>query len=205
MMYSIEQLTDKVNQALDALAYNNKVENLYLPIKYTLDNGGKRIRPVLMMMAYNMYRDDVERILPNALAMEVYHNFTLLHDDVMDKAMMRRGKPCVHVKWDENTAILSGDTMLAMAYQLMTENAAFIKEALAAEVTAYPGGQGGRFLCFEPLTMCPYDKRPIVKDMLTGEELVWLNHYHATVREILMPRLQDNRDREWLRSATSPL
>ena len=69
--------------------------------------------------------------------MEVYHNFTLLHDDVMDKAMMRRGKPCVHVKWDENTAILSGDTMLAMAYQLMTENAAFIKEALAAEVTAY--------------------------------------------------------------------
>ena len=90
-----------------------------------------------MMMAYNMYRDDVERILPNALAMEVYHNFTLLHDDVMDKAMMRRGKPCVHVKWDENTAILSGDTMLAMAYQLMTENAAFIKEALAAEVTAY--------------------------------------------------------------------
>ena len=137
MMYSIEQLTDKVNQALDALAYNNKVENLYLPIKYTLDNGGKRIRPVLMMMAYNMYRDDVERILPNALAMEVYHNFTLLHDDVMDKAMMRRGKPCVHVKWDENTAILSGDTMLAMAYQLMTENAAFIKEALAAEVTAY--------------------------------------------------------------------
>lgn len=137
MIYSIEQLTDKVNQALDALAYNYKVENLYLPIKYTLDNGGKRIRPVLMMMAYNMYRDDVERILPNALAMEVYHNFTLLHDDVMDKAMMRRGKPCVHVKWDENTAILSGDTMLAMAYQLMTENAAFIQQTSPDEVTAY--------------------------------------------------------------------
>jgi len=74
---------------------------------------------VLMLMAYELYRDDVERILPTALGLEMYHNYTLLHDDVMDKADLRRGKPTVHKVWDENTAILSGDTMLVLAYQLM--------------------------------------------------------------------------------------
>lgn len=121
-MHSQQELTNIVNEALQQIKMNPEVDHLYQPIRYAIDNGGKRIRPVLMLMAYNLYRDDVSRIINNALAMEVYHNFTLLHDDVMDKAERRRGMPCVHVKWDENTAILSGDTMLAMAYRLMTEN-----------------------------------------------------------------------------------
>jgi geranylgeranyl diphosphate synthase type II len=77
--------------------------------------GGKRIRPVMMLMAYNMYRDDVDKILDPALALEIYHNFTLLHDDLMDNADVRRGKPTVHKRWDANTAILSGDVMLSLA------------------------------------------------------------------------------------------
>lgn len=127
-MHSQQELTKIVNDALQQIKMNPNVDRLYQPIRYAIDNGGKRIRPVLMLMAYNLYRDDISRIINNALAMEVYHNFTLLHDDVMDKAEMRRGKPCVHVKWDENTAILSGDTMLAMAYRLMSENDDFFNE-----------------------------------------------------------------------------
>lgn len=125
-MLSQQEITQLINEALASIQMNPQVDRLYEPIRYAIKNGGKRIRPLLMMMAYNLYRDDVRRILNSALAMEVYHNFTLLHDDVMDKAQMRRGMPCVHVKWDENTAILSGDTMLALAYRLMTENHAYI-------------------------------------------------------------------------------
>ena len=81
--------------------------------------GGKRIRPVLMMMAYNLYRDDVDSILSQAAAIETYHNYTLMHDDLMDNADIRRGKPTVHKKWGANTAILSGDAMQVVAYKLM--------------------------------------------------------------------------------------
>ena len=108
-----------VNRALAALPFDRKPEGLYAPVKYELSLGGKRIRPVLMLMAYELYRDDVESILPTALGLEMYHNYTLLHDDVMDRAEMRRGKPTVHKVWNENTAILSGDAMLVLAYQLM--------------------------------------------------------------------------------------
>lgn len=133
-MFSQQELTLLVNDALAKVNMNKRVARLYEPIRYAIDNGGKRIRPVLMLMAYNLFRDDIQRIIDNALAMEVYHNFTLLHDDVMDKAEMRRGKKCVHVKWDENTAILSGDTMLAMAYRLMTENqSSFIENGCMLE------------------------------------------------------------------------
>ena len=124
-MYTQQQITQIINEALLRIQSNPNVDRLYEPIRYAIENGGKRIRPLLMIMAYNLFRDDIHRIIDNAIAMEVYHNFTLLHDDVMDKAVMRRGKPCVHVKWDENTAILSGDTMLALAYRLMTENTVF--------------------------------------------------------------------------------
>ena len=96
-------------------------KGLYEPIAYELSLGGKRIRPVLMLMAYNIYKEDVETILPQAAGLETYHNHTLLHDDVMDKADMRRNKPTVHNVWNENTAILSGDAMLILAYRLMTE------------------------------------------------------------------------------------
>ena len=83
--------------------------------------GGKRIRPLLVLMAYNIYKEEVDAILPSAVAIETYHNYTLLHDDLMDKADLRRGNLTVHKKWDENTAILSGDTMLVLAYKLMTQ------------------------------------------------------------------------------------
>ncbi len=124
-MYTQQEITQIINEALRQMHTNPNVDRLYQPVRYAIANGGKRIRPILMIMAYNLFRDDIHRIIDNAIAMEVYHNFTLLHDDVMDKAEMRRGKPCVHVKWDENTAILSGDTMLTLAYRLMTENTAF--------------------------------------------------------------------------------
>ena len=103
------------------MPYARPPQGLYEPIAYELSLGGKRIRPVLMLMAYNLYKEDVESILPQAAGLETYHNHTLLHDDLMDKADMRRNKPTVHRKWDENTAILSGDAMLILAYRLMAQ------------------------------------------------------------------------------------
>lgn len=120
-MYTTEQLISKVNHAIEHLALPSQPAQLYEPIRYTLAMGGKRIRPVLMLMAYNLYKEDVDSIMQQAVALETYHNFTLLHDDLMDHAEMRRGIPCVHLKWDENTAILSGDAMLILAYQLFTQ------------------------------------------------------------------------------------
>lgn len=120
-MYSSEEILAMVNQGLDALHLERQPFGLYKPIRYVLSIGGKRIRPVLMLLAYNMYKDDLQRALPAAVAVETYHNYTLLHDDVMDRAEVRRGKPCVHKVWNENTAILSGDSMLVMAYQLVAQ------------------------------------------------------------------------------------
>ncbi len=121
-MYTSEEILEKINQGLAGLNLEGRPFGLYQPIRYVLSMGGKRLRPVLMLMAYNMYRDEVDSVLPVALGLEVYHNYTLLHDDVMDRAEVRRGKPCVHVVWDENTAILSGDTMLVLAYRLIAES-----------------------------------------------------------------------------------
>ncbi|MBR4336910.1 MAG: polyprenyl synthetase family protein [Bacteroidaceae bacterium] len=119
-MFSPQQLLQKVNAHLDSLGYLHKPENLYQPVRYVLSMGGKRLRPVLMLMAYNLYRTDVDVILDPACAIEMYHNFTLLHDDLMDRADMRRGKPTVHRRWNDNTAILSGDAMLSLAMNYMT-------------------------------------------------------------------------------------
>ena len=120
-MYTITQLTQIINTAVERIQYNTEPKHLYDPIRYILSIGGKRIRPLLMLMGYNLYQDDVDAILNNALALETYHNFTLLHDDLMDKSDMRRGNPTVHKKWNENAAILSGDTMLIIAYQLFNQ------------------------------------------------------------------------------------
>lgn len=121
MTYSAQQLLGKVNAYLKQMPYSRPPKGLYEPIAYELDLGGKRVRPVLMLMGYNLYREDVDTILPQAAGLETYHNHTLLHDDVMDHADMRRGKPTVHNVWDENTAILSGDAMLILAYRLMAQ------------------------------------------------------------------------------------
>ena len=120
-MYTSNQLLEKVNQALDHLAYDRQPQGLYAPIKYELSLGGKRLRPVLMLLTYNMYKEDVENIMMQALGLEIYHNFTLLHDDVMDRADVRRGKPCVHKVWNDNTAILSGDTMIVDSFIRMQQ------------------------------------------------------------------------------------
>ena len=117
-LLTIDQLIETVNTALPTIEFPATPERLYSPIRYALSAGGKRIRPVLMLMAYNLYRDQPADILRQALALETYHNFTLLHDDLIDKSDLRRGQPTVHKKWDENTAILSGDTMLVFAYRL---------------------------------------------------------------------------------------
>ena len=120
-MYSSEKILAMVNQGLADLHLERQPFGLYEPIRYVLSMGGKRIRPVLLLMAYNMYKEDVQSALPTAVGIETYHNYTLLHDDVMDRAEVRRGKPCVHKVWNENTAILSGDSMLVMAYQLVAQ------------------------------------------------------------------------------------
>ena len=119
--YTAPQLLDQINAYLEQMPYSRPPKGLYEPIAYELSLGGKRVRPVLMLMAYNIYKEDVERILPQAAGLETYHNHTLLHDDVMDKADMRRNKPTVHNVWNDNTAILSGDAMLILAYRLMAE------------------------------------------------------------------------------------
>lgn len=108
-----------INKEIQNLDWEREPYGLYDPIEYTLAAGGKRVRPQLAMIASQMFGGKDEDVLPAALALEVFHNFTLLHDDVMDKADVRRGRPTVHVKWDENTAILSGDQMMIEAYKLL--------------------------------------------------------------------------------------
>lgn len=112
---------DLITSYIDNLPYDRQPSSLYDPIKYVLSLGGKRIRPMLMLMSYSLFKDDAASILPQAVALETYHNFTLLHDDLMDNADVRRGMPTVHRKWDANTAILSGDTMLILAFQRMQQ------------------------------------------------------------------------------------
>lgn len=109
-----------INKEILNLDWKREPYGLYEPIEYTLAAGGKRVRPQLAMIANQMFGGNDEDVLPAALALEVFHNFTLLHDDVMDKADVRRGRPTVHVKWNENTAILSGDQMLIEAYKLLS-------------------------------------------------------------------------------------
>ena len=132
MLQSFSQLLEKVNAHIDTLDYAHEPMHLYEPVKYILSLGGKRIRPAMMLMAYNMYRDNVEAILDPALALEMYHNFTLLHDDLMDNADMRRGNPTVHKRWNANTAILSGDVMISLADVYMSRvDDAYFREVMA--------------------------------------------------------------------------
>ncbi len=115
------ELLTRVNQFIDHLPYERKPSELYAPVKYVLSMGGKRIRPVLMLLGYGLYGEDYEQVLMPACGIETYHNYTLLHDDLMDHAEMRRGKPTVHCKWNANAAILSGDSMLVLAYERIAQ------------------------------------------------------------------------------------
>ena len=120
-MKSSNDILQLVNDYLDHLPYDRKPLSLYEPVRYVLSLGGKRIRPVLMLLSYNMFKDDPESILSSACALETYHNYTLVHDDLMDNADLRRGHETVHRRWDANTAILSGDSMLVLAYERMQQ------------------------------------------------------------------------------------
>ena len=120
-MKTSNEILKLVNDFLAQLPYERKPKSLYEPVEYVLSIGGKRIRPVLTLMGYNLWKEDPERILMPAVGLETYHNYTLLHDDLMDNADMRRGHETVHRRWDANKAILSGDSMLVLAYQRMQQ------------------------------------------------------------------------------------
>ena len=120
-MMNSNEILKLINDYLAHIRYDRKPEGLYEPIKYVLSLGGKRIRPTLMLLAYNMFKDDPQSILPSACALETYHNYTLLHDDLMDNADLRRGHMTVHKRWNANTAILSGDSMLVLAFEQMAQ------------------------------------------------------------------------------------
>lgn len=119
-MYSWNEIRNQVNEFIDNLKFEREPLQLYLPVRYTISQSGKRVRPVLFLMAYNMYKDDLTEALYPAVALETYHNYTLIHDDVMDDAALRRGKPSVYAKWGQTAAILSGDSMLVLAYEFLS-------------------------------------------------------------------------------------
>lgn len=120
-MKTFNEISEIISSELEKMSWSKEPLGLYEPIGYVLAMGGKRVRPALTIMACNLFTDNIQPSILPALGIEVFHNFTLLHDDIMDRADVRRGKPTVHKKWDDNTAILSGDVMQIAAYQLIAE------------------------------------------------------------------------------------
>jgi len=120
-MFTIPQLQTLISEKISSLDFDGEPKKLYEPIEYTLASGGKRIRPALVLAACNLFSDTIDAALPAALAFEVFHNFTLLHDDIMDNSPIRRNKETVHKKWNKNIAVLSGDAMMIKAYDLLSD------------------------------------------------------------------------------------
>ncbi|WP_280743473.1 MULTISPECIES: polyprenyl synthetase family protein [unclassified Parabacteroides] len=130
-MLSFNEILQRIEHEVSQLQFNYPPHSLYTPIEYILSLGGKRIRPALTLIGCNIYSDSIENAIAPALSLEIFHNFTLLHDDLMDEADKRRKKPTVHKVWNENTAILSGDAMLIVAYKTIAEsNPAYLKQLL---------------------------------------------------------------------------
>jgi len=130
-MLSFEYILQTIESAVSRLRFDDSPQSLFDPIVDTLSEGGKRLRPAFVLMACNLYRNEVQIAMNSALGIEMFHNFTLLHDDLMDEAKKRRNRPTVHVKWDRNTAVLSGDAMLIAAYRLIGQTpTAFLKPVL---------------------------------------------------------------------------
>ena len=144
---SSNEILQMVNGFLASLSYDRQPASLYDPVKYVLSLGGKRIRPVLMLLGYNMWHEHPEEILMPAIGLETYHNYTLLHDDLMDNADMRRGHETVHRRWNANKAILSGDSMLVLAYQRVAQvSADKLRDVLDLfTVTALEIGEGQEY------------------------------------------------------------
>ncbi len=120
-MHSMKSLHHRIDEAFSAASFNHHPLQLYQPIAYTLDLSGKRLRPLLALMSCDLFGGEIENAVYPAMGVEIFHNFTLLHDDIMDNAPLRRGNATVHQKWDVNTAILSGDTMFVMAYEYVAK------------------------------------------------------------------------------------
>lgn len=120
-MYTLEELKSIVNKAITNISYETDTERLYEPVKYILSLGGKRLRPVMTLMACNLFSDIIDHAIKPAIGMEVFHNFTLVHDDIMDNSALRRGSETVHIKYGENQAILSGDVMVFVANDLIAQ------------------------------------------------------------------------------------
>ncbi|MCH6236191.1 polyprenyl synthetase family protein [Cognataquiflexum rubidum] len=118
---SVDKILQDLEKHIQRHSYGQSPQELYEPISYIMSLGGKRIRPLLTLMAYSLYKSDYQNIMNPASAVEVFHNFTLMHDDIMDDAPLRRGKATVHEKWNANTAILSGDVMLVKAYDMLLD------------------------------------------------------------------------------------
>jgi len=118
-MLTLEEYQNIIKEKIDSQVFNDKPAELYDPIDYTLKLGGKRLRPTLTILACDIFDGNINEAINAALGLETFHNFTLLHDDIMDKAPIRRGKPTVYKKWDANRAILSGDTMMVLAYDYL--------------------------------------------------------------------------------------
>lgn len=129
-MTNSKELLDKFNKELQNINFGKTPSKLYDPIYYALSVGGKRLRPTLCLMASELYGGKYEDTINAAIGVELFHNFTLLHDDMMDKAEMRRGKPVVHVKWTENIALLSGDAMSVIAYKYVSKTPINLKDTL---------------------------------------------------------------------------
>ena len=130
-MYTFSQLSEIIEAELGKIVYPKTPQKLYQPIDYVMDLGGKRMRPILLLMAYQLFDENIEKAIYPALGIELFHNFTLLHDDIMDNARIRRGKKTVHEKWNKNVAILSGDIMLVQAYQLLSNvDKSIVKELI---------------------------------------------------------------------------
>jgi geranylgeranyl diphosphate synthase type II len=120
-MKNIQELGSIIEQEIQAISYPTNPNLLYDPISYIMGLKGKRMRPILLLMAHQLFDENLETAISPALAIEVFHNFTLLHDDIMDNAPLRRGNSTVHEKWNSNVAILSGDTMMIQSYQLFAK------------------------------------------------------------------------------------
>jgi geranylgeranyl diphosphate synthase type II len=120
-MHSIQELQNIIDKAVQETKYPKEPKELYEPIAYLMALGGKRLRPALVLMATDLFGGDIKDAIAPALAVELFHNFTLMHDDIMDKAPLRRGQPTVHAKWNESVAILSGDVMFVKAYKMMIQ------------------------------------------------------------------------------------
>ena len=130
-MKTLQELQILIQKELNTINFPIEPKNLYDPIKYVLDIGGKRMRPILTLMAHQLFNLDIEKSVKAAVAIEIFHNFTLLHDDIMDEAPLRRGVKTVHKKWNKNSAILSGDTMLVQSYDLlMSVEDTYLREVL---------------------------------------------------------------------------